>query len=61
MSMGPNVRRLIATKMGNDAIPSGGTFADGIKYLLSPGLGAKAQEASNWVKAAIEIVKSAPD
>jgi hypothetical protein len=59
--LGPNVRRLIAIKMAQDAIPSGGGFADGLKYLTSPGLGQKAQAAAEWAEDAIRTVKSAPD
>lgn len=59
--LGPNVRRLIAIKMAKDAITSGGGFADGMKYLTSPGLGQRAQEAAKWVEEAIRTVKSAPD
>ncbi len=59
-SIGPNVKRLIAHKMSLDAIPPGGGFAAGLDYLLSPDLGKRAGEAAQWVRQAIDLVKTAP-
>ena len=59
--IGPNVKRLIAHKMSVDAIPPGGGLSDGFSFLLSGKLGESAKNASEWVKDAIRIVKTAPD
>ena len=59
--IGPNVKKLISAKMAADAIPAGGGLQSGVEYLLSPGLGQRAQAAADWVRDAIQAVKSAPD
>ena len=59
--IGPNVKKLIAAKMAADAIPKGGNFQSGVEYLMSPDLATKAQAAAEWVRDAIQAVKSAPD
>jgi hypothetical protein len=59
--IGPNVKKLIAAKMAADAIPAGGGLQSGIEYLLAPGLGQRAKAAADWVRQAIQVVKSAPD
>jgi hypothetical protein len=47
--------------MAADAIPKGGGFADGMRFLTSPDLPARGRDAVEWVFAAIDAVKSAPD
>jgi len=62
MTQGPNVKRLIAAKMAAIAIPPGGGFADGLKFLQSADrIKAAAREATDFVTAAIAAVKSSPD
>ena len=62
MSIGPNVRRLWAMKMAKDAIPIGGGFEDGIRFLSNKELVADgARRASDWVKAALKAVREAAD
>jgi hypothetical protein len=59
---GPNVRKLIATKIAREAIPDKGGFADGLRFLSSKDrILAAAKAATAWVFAAIDAVKSAPD
>ena len=57
----PNIRELIAHKMSVDAFPAGGGFGSAVDYLISPDLGKRAAAAAEWVKQAIQAVKSAPD
>ena len=60
--MGPNVRKLIAHKMARDAIPDGGGLAAGIQFLSNPeSVKRGAQEATQWVRDAIAVVKLSPD
>lgn len=59
---GPNVNKLIASKMSRDAIPPGGGFADGIKFLSSKqAIVAGAKRATEWVDAAIRAVREAAE
>jgi hypothetical protein len=61
-AIGPNVKRLIAHKMGVDAIPKGGGFEDGLKFLSSrEAVISGAQQASNWVIAAIRVLRQAAE
>jgi hypothetical protein len=56
----PNVRKLIFHKMSLDAIPKGGGFADGIKFLSDrEGMAKSLRAADDWVKAAILAVRNA--
>ena len=58
--MGPNVSRLIAYKMGVDAIPRGGGFADGLKFLSNKeNVTSGARAAAVWVRTALEAVRQA--
>ena len=50
---GPNIKRLWAMKMAKDTIPSGGGFADGLKFFSSK------ESIINGSKAATEFVKNA--
>jgi hypothetical protein len=59
---GPNVKKLIARKMSRDAIPDGGGFADGVKFLMDPQrVGKVAREATEWVTMAIQAVRKAAE
>ena len=61
---GPNVRKLIATRMAAQMIPggTGNALAAGVEALMKPGnIGEQARKATEWVKEAISVVKTAPD
>lgn len=61
---GPNVRRLIASKMSLIMIPpgTGSGLATAVRTMLKPGgIGDAAKEATEWVRQAIAAVKAAPD
>ncbi len=59
---GQNIRRLIAYKMAVDAIPQGGGFEDGLKFLSSrEAVITGAQQASIWVRAAINVLRLAAE
>lgn len=61
-SLGPNVMKLIAHKMSLDAIPSGGGFADGLKFLMSKErIVASSKTASEWVQMALRLVREAAE
>lgn len=58
----PSVKRLIFHKVSLDAIPKGGGFADGIKFLSDrEGMSKSLRAADEWVKAAILAVRNAGD
>ena len=63
--IGPNVRRLISKKMALLAIPVGSgkeSFSIGLDVLTNREKFASiATEASAWVRAAIDVMKTAPD
>jgi hypothetical protein len=60
--LGPNVKRLISIKMAKDAIPDGGGFADGVKFLSSKeSIVAGVRAATEWVKAALIAVRQATE
>ena len=60
--IGPNIKMLIATKMATDAIPAGGGFADGVRFLSSKeSIIAGAKAATEFVKLAIQAVRQAGD
>lgn len=62
MTQGPNVKKLIVTKMSSIAIPAGGGFADGIEFLKSSErIAAAAREATEWVTTALAAVRAAGD
>ncbi len=57
---GPNVRKLIASKMSLDAVPAGGSFADTVAFLSSvKNVQDGARKAAMWVNAAIQAVRCA--
>jgi hypothetical protein len=58
--LGPHVKRLLSYKMAKDAIPDGGGFADGVKFLSSKeSIVAGFQSATEWIKAALLAVRQA--
>lgn len=60
MSIGPNVRKLWATKIANAAIPAGGGLADGVKFLSDKkALVSGAKAAADWTKNAIAAIRNA--
>jgi len=62
MSQGPNIKRLFATAMAREAIPPGGGFADGVRFLTTPGAMVEgARKAQAFVTDAIAAVRSAAD
>jgi len=64
-TLGPNVKRLIAHKMALLAIPVGSgdkSFDVGVNAFLDrERFSSMAAEASNWVRQAITLIKTAPD
>jgi hypothetical protein len=59
---GPNVKKLIASKISRDAIPSGGGVADAIAFLGSPERVKQGIiKASEWVNTAIQAVREAAE
>lgn len=62
VTLGPNVRRLLAHKMAIDAIPAGGGFAAGMKFLSSKeSVVSGVKAATAWVEQAIQAVRGAAD
>lgn len=62
MNLGPNMRRLIAMKMAQDAIPSGGGVNDAVKYLLTPGMVNNGwKNAKVWAFQAVDLVRKAAE
>jgi hypothetical protein len=60
--LGPNAKKLIAHKMSVDAIPSGGGFADGVKFLSSKeSILTGVRNATRWVAEAIDAVRQASE
>jgi hypothetical protein len=59
-ALGPNLKRLIGHKMAKDAVPDGGGFSDGIRFLTTPGaMLAGWRDAAAWVDSAILAVRQA--
>ncbi len=58
---GPNVRKLIVTKMSLIMVPPGsGTIYTALEAMVKPGnIGDVARQATEWVEAAIAAVKMA--
>lgn len=54
-------RMLVMRKAAVDAIPKGGDFVDGLRYLAEPGLGARLASAEQWVTNAIDAILAAKD
>lgn len=62
MSMGPNVKRLIAEKMATDAIPPNGGLADALSFLSSKeSIASGARKATDFVRLAILAVRNAAE
>jgi hypothetical protein len=58
--IGPNVRKLWATKMAKDAIPAGEGLNAGLRFLSSrESIAAGARAATEWTKAALEAIRQA--
>lgn len=58
--IGPNVSRLIAYKMSVNAIPRGGSLADGLRFLSDKeNVTNGASAAMTWVRTALEAVRQA--
>jgi hypothetical protein len=61
MSLGPNVKKLIAHKVSVEAIPAGGGFEAGLEFLADAARVAKTfREPAAWVAQAIQMVREAP-
>lgn len=59
---GPNVKKLIVFKASRDAIPDGGGFADGMRFLTDQAYRkAVLDNAERWVDRALSVVKTSPD
>jgi hypothetical protein len=62
MTVGPNVKRLIAAKTSKEAIPDGGGFAYGIEFLKDKERFLKTvKESHDWVFLAIAAVRQAAE
>lgn len=58
----PAIKKLIGWKMSILAIPCGGTFVNGIHFLMNKdAIIAAAREATKWVEAAINAVREAKE
>jgi hypothetical protein len=59
---GPNFRKLVIHKMSMEAIPNGGGFADGIKFLSSPAtIKEEWVKAQEWCESAVDAIRKAGD
>lgn len=58
--IGPNVKRLIAHKASLDAVPPGGGLEDAVEFLVTGKFAEGMKAASDWVRQAIQVIKSAP-
>lgn len=60
--MGPNVKRLAILKMSRDAIPPGGSIADGVRFLSDKkGMVESLRKSESWALAAVEAVRQGGD
>jgi hypothetical protein len=60
--IGPNVKKLIATRMSTEAVPAGGGINDAINFILKPGAMAEGfRKASQWVQDALQVVRLAQE
>jgi len=60
VKLGPNVKKLWAIRMANEAIPKSGGLIDGLKFLSSKeSIAAGARSASAWTEAAIQAIRLA--
>lgn len=58
--LGPNIKKLIIHKISLSAIPPGGGFADGVKFLSDKDRIIKTmRESHSWVKQVIAAVRNA--
>lgn len=62
MAQGPNVKKLIASKMSVDAVPSGGGLKDALSFITSKEkIIEGAKKATAWVEEAIKMVREAKE
>lgn len=62
MSTLTNMRRLAIHKMALDAVPVGGGFADGIRFLTTEGaIASSAKSAEKWARDAVAAIRAAAD
>lgn len=60
--LGPNAKRLLAEFMAIEAVPPGGGFADGLRFLTDPELRRRGTErAIANLDTALAVIKTAPD
>lgn len=60
--LGPNMKKFIFRKMISDAIPEGGGFAAGLKFLTTKGaMSAGWAQSVKWCDAAILAVRNAAE
>ena len=60
--IGPNLKKLIILKVSRDAIPKGGNFIDGVRFLQTPGAMADGWKAATaWAQEAIRVVRLAAE
>jgi hypothetical protein len=58
--IGPNQRKLIAHKAGQDAVPVGGGLEDALRFLTTPGAMAIGwHAAAEWTESALMMIRSA--
>lgn len=61
-TLGPNAKKLLAHFMAREAVPIGGSLADGLDFLVNPERRRSgAERAMHNLEAALSVVKSAPD
>jgi hypothetical protein len=60
--IGPNVKRLLFTKMAKDAIPDGGGLAAGVNFLSKKeNISAGFKAARKWTEQVIQLVRTAAE
>ena len=60
--IGPNVKRLLFTKMAKDAIPDGGGLAAGVHFLSKKeNISAGFKTAREWTEQVIRLVREAEE
>lgn len=59
-TIGPNMKKLIITKMSSDAIPMGGGIADGVAFLSNPiSIKEGFAKAQRFAEVAIKAIRAA--
>lgn len=59
--LGPNMKKLLARVVAREAIPPGGGFADGVKFITSGKMGEVTRKSLDWIDEQIQAILSAPD